>query len=249
MPPPNSSGGRVPGFEGAGVVSGAGARIAPGLGLKPGLRMAFFPAPDSLRDEVVVQAGSVVRLLDSIPDEIGTQMLINTGAALTRMTPLPRSRTGVIVLVTGARSAVGRLVGKLLTDWGVKAGSVRSETGAEKLAEILPGSPIPATEVAGWKRRPLRGRRVTPRSTASAPARRHRELLAEGTGTVINFGSLHGETSDVRVFSPRPLTLKGRALRPSDAAATGATPSRDRRSGFDLFIPVKELTVCPETSF
>ena len=74
------------------------------------------------------------------------------------------------------------------------------------------------------------------------------DLLAEGTGTVINFGSLHGETSDVRVFSPRPLTLKGRALRPSDAAATGATPSRDRRSGFDLFIPVKELTVCPETS-
>jgi NADPH:quinone reductase len=124
MPPPNSSGGRVPGFEGAGVVSGAGARIAPGRGLKPGLRMAFLPAPDSLRDEVVVQAGSVVRLLDSIPDEIGTQMLINTGAALTRMTPLPRSRTGVIVLITGAGSAVGRLVGKLLTDWGVKAGSV-----------------------------------------------------------------------------------------------------------------------------
>jgi NADPH:quinone reductase-like Zn-dependent oxidoreductase len=129
MPPPNSSGGRVPGFEGAGVVSGAGARIAPGRGLKPGLRMAFLPAPDSLRDEVVVQAGSVVRLLDSIPDEIGTQMLINTGAALTRMTPLPRSRTGVIVLITGAGSAVGRLVGKLLTDWGVKAGSVRSEAG------------------------------------------------------------------------------------------------------------------------
>jgi hypothetical protein len=35
------------------------------------------------------------------------------------------------------------------------------------------------------------------------------ELLAEGTGTVINFGSLGGETSDIRQFPPRSLTLKG----------------------------------------
>src|ERR1700761_135183 len=35
------------------------------------------------------------------------------------------------------------------------------------------------------------------------------ELLAEGTGTVINFGSLGGETSDIRLFPPRSLTLKG----------------------------------------
>ena len=44
-PPTISSGGRVPGFEGAGVVSEVGARIDPSLGLKPGLRVAFFPAP------------------------------------------------------------------------------------------------------------------------------------------------------------------------------------------------------------
>jgi hypothetical protein len=30
-----------------------------------------------------------------------------------------------------------------------------------------------------------------------------------GTGTVINFGSLGGETSDIRLFAPRSLTLKG----------------------------------------
>ena len=33
--------------------------------------------------------------------------------------------------------------------------------------------------------------------------------MAEGTGTVINFGSLGGETSDIRLFPPRSLTLKG----------------------------------------
>src|SRR6476619_5322269 len=38
------------------------------------------------------------------------------------------------------------------------------------------------------------------------------DLLAEGTGTVINFGSLGGETSDIRLFPPRSLTLKGVVL-------------------------------------
>src|ERR1700730_7594982 len=46
-PPTISSGGRVPGFEGAGVVSEVGAQVAPSLGLRPGIRAAFFPAPGS----------------------------------------------------------------------------------------------------------------------------------------------------------------------------------------------------------
>ena len=36
--------------------------------------------------------------------------------------------------------------------------------------------------------------------------------MAKGTGTVINFGSLGGETSDIRLFPPRSLTLKGVVL-------------------------------------
>src|SRR6266478_1299740 len=76
-PPAIGSDGRVPGFEGAGVLSDVGARVDPGLGLKPGLRVAFFPAPGSWRDEVVVPAGSVMPLPASLPDEIGAQMLIN----------------------------------------------------------------------------------------------------------------------------------------------------------------------------
>ena len=38
------------------------------------------------------------------------------------------------------------------------------------------------------------------------------DLLVERTGTVINFGSLGGETSDIRLFPPRSLTLKGVVL-------------------------------------
>ena len=115
-PPTITSGGRVPGFEGAGVVSEVGARVDPSLGLRPGLRVAFFPAPGSWRDEVIVPAGSAVPLPDSIPDEIGAQMLVNTVTALTVIRAAhdslpPDARTGIVTLLTGAGSAVGRLVG------------------------------------------------------------------------------------------------------------------------------------------
>src|ERR1700736_1613592 len=60
-PPSIGPDGRVPGFEGAGVFSEVGARVDASLGLRPGLRVAFFPAPGSWRDEVLVPAGSVTR--------------------------------------------------------------------------------------------------------------------------------------------------------------------------------------------
>jgi NADPH2:quinone reductase len=222
-PPTIGSGGRVPGFEGAGVVSEVGARINPNLGLRPGLRVAFFPAPGSWRDEVVVPVGSVTPVPDSIPDETAAQMLINTATALTALRAAhdsvpPDARTAVVVLLTGAGSAVGRLLGKLLTDRGVKViRLVRSEAGAEKLSGILPGSPIFATDVAGWKDRARAATEGAKIHTAidSVGGRLLgdiAELLAEGTGTVINFGSLGGETSDIRLFPPRSLTLKGVVL-------------------------------------
>ena len=49
-PPTVASGGRVPGFEGAGVVSEVGPQVDPALGLKQGLRVAFFPASGAWSD-------------------------------------------------------------------------------------------------------------------------------------------------------------------------------------------------------
>ncbi len=77
-PPTIASDGRVPGFEGAGVVSEVGANVDPALGLKQGLRVAFFPASGAWSDEAVVPASSVVRLPDSIPDEVAAQMMIRS---------------------------------------------------------------------------------------------------------------------------------------------------------------------------
>src|SRR5712691_2842921 len=94
---------------------------------------------------------------------------------------------------------------------------VRSEASAAKLAETLPGSPVFATEVGGWKERVSAAAQGTKIHVAidSVGGRLLgdvADLLAERTGTVINFGSLGGEASDIRLFPPRSLTLKGAAL-------------------------------------
>jgi NADPH:quinone reductase len=221
--PTISSDGRVPGFEGAGVVSEVGAKVDPALGLKPRLRVAFFPAAGAWSDEVVVPAGSVVPLPDSVPDEVGAQILINTVTALTVTRAAhdslpPHARTRGVTLLTGAGSAVGRLIGKVLTEQGVKViRLVRSEAGAAKLAGILPEAPVFATEVAGWidrVRAAAEGAKihVAIDSVGGRLLGDFADLLAELTGTVINFGSLGGEMSDIRLFPPRSLTLKGVAL-------------------------------------
>ena len=219
-PPSIGPGGRVPGFEGAGVVTEIGSRVDQNLGLRPGLRVAFFPAPGSWRDEVIVLASSLVPLPDAIPDEVGAQLLINTATALTVIRTAhesvpPADRTGVVVFLTAAGSAVGRILGKLLAERGVKViRLVRSESGAERLAAVLPGSPIFATDTAGWKERARSATggakvHVAIDSVGGALLGDVADLLAEGTGTVVNFGSLGGEASDIRLFAPRALTLKG----------------------------------------
>lgn len=204
-------------------MSEVGANVDPALGLKQGLRVVFFPASGAWSDEAVVPASSVVPLPDSIPDEVAAQMMINTLTALTVIRAAhdslpPDARAGVVTLLTGAGSAVGRVIGKVLTERGVKViRLVRTEASAAKLTGILPGAPVFATEVAGWKGRVR---------AAAEGAKMHvaidsvggrllgdvADLLAERTGTVINFGSLGGETSDIRLFPPRSLTLKGVVL-------------------------------------
>ena len=81
----------------------------------------------------------------------------------------------------------------------------------------MPGAPVFATEVAGWKGRvgaAAEGAKihVAIDSVGGRLLGEVADLLAEGTGTVINFGSLGGETSDIRLFPPRSLTLKGVVL-------------------------------------
>jgi NADPH:quinone reductase-like Zn-dependent oxidoreductase len=219
-PPTIGPGGRVPGFEGVGVVTEIGSCVDESRRLRPGVRVAFFPAVGSWRDEVIVPATSLVPLPDAIPDEVGAQLLINTATALTAIRTAHESvpqdeRTGVVVLLTAAGSSVGRILGKLLVERGVKViRLVRSESGAARLAAILPGSPIFATDTPGWKERARSAAggakvHVAIDSVGGALLGDVADLLAEGTGTVVNFGSLGGAATDIRLFAPRALTLKG----------------------------------------
>ncbi len=222
-PPEIGHGGRVPGFEGAGIVSAVGARVDPTLGLELAARVAFFPAASAWSDEVVVPASSAVLLPDSIPDQIGAQILINTVTALTVVRAAhdslpPDARNNVVTLLTAAGSAVGRLIAKILVERGVQPiRLVRSERSAKVLSGVLPGSSVFATETEGWKERVrevANGRKihVAIDSVGGRLLGDVADLLADGAGTVVNFGSLGGETSDVRIFPPRSLTLKGVAL-------------------------------------
>ncbi len=219
-PPAIGSDGRVPGFEGTGVVTEVGRGVDPASGIKPGARVAFFPAGSTWSEQVVVPAGSIVLLPEDVSDVVGAQMLINTVTALTALRAAHDSlpldaREDVVVIVTAAGSAVGRLIVKLLMERGVfPIRLVRSEAGAAALANLFPGSPVFATETDGWTERvrAAAGGRPIHVAIDSVGGRllgAVADLLVDGAGTVVNFGSLGGELSDIRIFPPRSLTLRG----------------------------------------
>ena len=67
------------------------------------------------------------------------------------------------------------------------------------------------------------------------------DLLAEGSGTVVNFGSLGGEASDIRLFAPRALTLKGVVLgqwlqQPADVRQAGYRPRATARARISVAV-------------
>jgi Alcohol dehydrogenase GroES-like domain len=233
MPPPTASGERVPGFEGAGVVSEVGSKVDPALGLKEGLRVAFFPASCAWRDEPVVPASSVVPLPDPIPDEVGPQMLINMVTALTMIRAAhdslpPDARIGVVTLLTGAGSAVERLTSRRE---GHQTGSKRSQRGDTHLGPAgVPrfrngtcglGGPRPSPGP------PPRAPRSTSRSTALAGVcwATSRICWVNGPGPSSISAHAAGRRATSVYFRPVP-HAQTRGTRQLDAAATGTAQSR-----------------------
>ena len=155
-PPAIGSNGRVPGFEGAGMVIKVGPGVDRTSGIKPGARVGFFPASSTWSGQVAVPAGSIVPLPENVPDAIGAQMLINTVTALTVLRvahdSLPLiARDNAFMIVTAAGSAVGRLIVKLLIERGMfPIQLVRSEAGAAAVSNVFPTAPAFATEADGW---------------------------------------------------------------------------------------------------
>jgi hypothetical protein len=121
----------------------------------------------------------VVPLPDPIPDEVAAQMMINTLTALTVIRAAhdslpPDARAGAVTLLTGAGSAVGRLIGKILTERGVKViRLVRTEASAAKLTGSCQGPRFSRRKLQAGRAAlgpPPRAPRSTSRSTVSAGA-------------------------------------------------------------------------------
>jgi hypothetical protein len=174
---------------------------------------------------------------DSIPDEVGAQMLINTLTALTVIRTAhdslpPDARTGVVVLLTGAGSAVGRLTAKVLAERGVKVISlVRSEASAARLTSVLSGSAVFATELAAWKDRVRAAAEgatihVAIDSVGGRLLGDVADLLAERNRDRHQFRlTRRGDKRHPSICSPFPHAQR-RGARHLDAAVTGAGQSR-----------------------
>jgi NADPH2:quinone reductase len=214
---PISPAGRVPGFEGAGVIEAIGAGSKAELAI--GDRVAFFPTGSAWSERVVVPTASIVPIPDALPGVVAAQILINTITASMMLraghNSLPADRhDDVTVLQTGAASAVGKILTTLLDERGVKTlRLVRSPESAAALARALPTGPVFATSSDNW------------RADLSAEIGRREILVAlDGVGgpllpdlidflaegaTIVNYGSLGGEATDIRKLPPAAVTILG----------------------------------------
>jgi hypothetical protein len=151
------------------------------------------------------------------------------GARLTA----PDACTGVVTLLTGARSAVGRLISKVLMERGVRViRLVRSEAGAATLASTLPGSQFSRPKLKAGRTvsgPPPRAPKSMSQSTVSAAVSwaTSRTYWLSGRGPLSTSVRLAARPPHSPVSTPFP-DAQGRGARQLDAAAGGAAQSRHR---------------------
>jgi NADPH2:quinone reductase len=214
--PPIATGGRVPGFEGVGVIE----ELNDANGeFRVGDRVAFFPANGTWRDRIAVPVSSLVKVPDGVADEVAAQMLINTATAMIIIrtghnTVPPDKLKDVTVVQTGAASAVGRLITRLLQFGGVTPiRVVRSTASAEKLKAEQPDVAVVATDSPDFQAAldAVIGGREIYVGVDGVGGQAFAELarvVKEG-GSIVNYGSLGGEGTDIRLIVPRSLRVIG----------------------------------------
>ncbi|MEU0301813.1 zinc-binding dehydrogenase [Streptomyces sp. NPDC006175] len=213
--PEQQSGARTPGVEGMGVVTNVGTDVRT---LRPGQRVAVFPAPGTWSDFVVVPADLAVPVPDGVSDETAALMLVNplTLCMLYRaMEKALRGQTGP-VLQTAAGSSIGRLVSAAAVRHDLRLiNLVRSTAGAEKMRKSYPSQPTIATCDDDWREQARRhagerGVQVVLDCVGGAMTQDLAELLADG-GTLISYGHLSSGTTSWEALPliARELTVRG----------------------------------------
>jgi NADPH2:quinone reductase len=214
---------RVPGFEGVGTIVRLGTNAKGAKRFSEGQRVAFFPADGAWGEYVVVPYNSLLAVPNEIPDRIAAQMLTNTITASILIkaghnslkTPITLP---VYILQNAAASGVGRLLTQIALDRGVRPIRLgRSHQSAEKLQSALPGPPVYSTSDSNWKeqvREALGGHQL--RVAFDAIGGRAIDDLAsvvDDGGTVINYGSLGGNTgTNIYSLIPNNVALRSVAI-------------------------------------
>ncbi|MDK1348717.1 alcohol dehydrogenase catalytic domain-containing protein [Streptomyces sp. 378] len=151
---------RIPGVEGMGVVESAGADVHP---LRPGQRVAVFPAPGTWAESVVVAADWAVPVADEVSDETAALMLVNPLTLLMLYRALESALRGQkgSVVQTAAGSSVGRLVSAAAVRHDLPLiNLVRSQTGAQRVRTRYPTLPVVPTCDDDWREQEERAQDV-----------------------------------------------------------------------------------------
>jgi len=197
-----------------GVVEEVAPGAPAGTGIEIGARVAFL-ADSTWQSLLDLPASSLVAVPDDITDDVAAQMLLNTITARIVLRTAERTvgaRPSRVVL-TAASSSVGKLITVLaLRDGLPLIRLVRSVASAARLADLLPGGDIIATETDGWQdavRHAAGGDIPLIIDGMGGAMVTESGWLLNAGGALISFGLLGKGPSDMTMFLPKGLTLRG----------------------------------------
>jgi NADPH:quinone reductase-like Zn-dependent oxidoreductase len=237
--------GRVPGSEGVGFIEEAAPKALDGSILAIGTRVAFL-TNGAWQSSIVLPANALVAVPDDIPDDVATQMLVNTITARHVMRVAVRTHGGhpSRIVLTGAASSVGKVITVLARRDGIPLiRLVRSNESAKSLAELLPGDDIIATNATGWQDavRNAAGDDIPLIiDGVGGPMIAESGRLLNEAGALISFGLLDGGPADLTMFLPKALTLRGATI----GTWQGETGEDDRSK--DLAVAIEVAHAVPK---
>jgi len=239
------------GSEAYGVVAAVGPNVPDSI--RVGGRVATIAAQGAWGEKLVAPASCVIPVPDALPGETVAQLFVNAIAALMVFRDIRRSvsdaalREGAVIL-TGAGTAVARILARLLVDAGVSViGLTRSNEGAAQARARAPDVAFVSTKAAGWQagvRAAAVGRPIVAiADCVSGPLIGEVAELLRDDGLISVYGGLSPEPpglSGLQIAS-RGLEIRGVTIGRWFTAATEAMRQADIAAAIELGLRHPEL--------